>query len=53
MEVWRTRFESVEEMQTVLDEYLVYYNTRRPHNDRCMNGRTPAQTCKIGLPENQ
>jgi hypothetical protein len=28
-------------MQTVLDHYLVEYNTKRPHQGRGMNGRTP------------
>lgn len=27
----RTWFETIEEMQTVLDAYVVGYNTRRPH----------------------
>ena len=27
----RTRFETIEEMQPVLDAYLVSYNTKRPH----------------------
>lgn len=45
----RTRFESVEEMQTVLDEYLVHYNTKRPHQGRNMNRRTPAQAFKNSL----
>ncbi|WP_269580685.1 IS481 family transposase [Roseibium sp. Sym1] len=49
----RTWFESVEEMQTVLDAYLVHYNTRRPHQGRNMNGRTPAQAFKDGLPKIQ
>jgi hypothetical protein len=28
-------------MQTALDQYLVEYNTKRPHQGRGMNGRTP------------
>jgi hypothetical protein len=32
-----------EEMQTVLDTYMVGYNTKRPHQGRCMNGRTPVR----------
>jgi hypothetical protein len=28
-------------MQTILDQYLVEYNTKRPHQGRGMNGRTP------------
>jgi transposase InsO family protein len=34
-------YDSVEEMQKDLDEYLVTYNTKRPHQGRNMNGRTP------------
>ncbi len=49
----RKWFESVEEMKKVLDEYLVQYNTRRPHQGSNMNGRTPAQAFKDGLPQNQ
>lgn len=37
----RTWFETLEEMQTILDQYLLEYNTRRPHQGRGMNGRTP------------
>ena len=47
----RTWFESVEEMQVVLDEYLVHYNTKRPHQGRNMNGRTPLQAFKDGMPK--
>ena len=37
----RTWFETLDEMQAVLDGYLVTYNTKRPHQGRGMNGRTP------------
>lgn len=37
----RTWFETIDEMQVVLDAYLVQYNTKRPHQGRGMNGRTP------------
>src|SRR5215469_15349505 len=37
----RTWFETLEEMQTVLDQYLVEYNAKRSHQGRGMNGRTP------------
>jgi len=47
----RTWFETIEEMQTVLDKWLVTYNTRRPHQGRNMNGRTPLQAFKDGLPK--
>jgi hypothetical protein len=38
-------------MQTSLDDYLVTYNTRRPHQGRGMNGRTPITVFKAGLPK--
>ena len=47
----RTWFETIEEMQGVLNEYLVAYNTRRPHQGRGMNGRTPAKAFIDGLPK--
>ena len=39
----RTWFETIDEMQAVLDTWLEGYNQRRPHQGRGMNGRTPAQ----------
>ena len=42
-------YESVEEMQTDLDAYLVIYNTKRPHQGRNMNGRTPEKVFLEGL----
>jgi transposase InsO family protein/transposase-like protein len=42
-------YESVEEMQKDLDEYLVAYNTQRPPQGRGMNGRTPLQAFRDGL----
>lgn len=47
----RTWFETIEEMQGVLNEYLVAYNTRRPHQGRGMNGRTPAKAFIDSLPK--
>ncbi len=47
----RTWFESVEEMQLVPDSYLIHYNTKRPHQGRNMNGRTPLQAFREGMPE--
>jgi len=44
-------YEAVEEMQRDLDAYLVTYNTKRPHQGRGMNGRTPAKVFKDGLPK--
>ena len=37
------------QMQTVLDDYLVHYNQRRPHQVRGMNGRVPAKALVEGL----
>jgi transposase InsO family protein/transposase-like protein len=34
-------YESLEPMQKDLDVYLEHYNTKRPHQGRNMNGRTP------------
>ena len=34
-------YESVSEIQKDLDEYLVFYNNKRAHQGRMMNGRTP------------
>ena len=45
----KTWFETIEEMQKVLDDYLVVYNTKRPHQGRGMNGRTPARAFSDGL----
>jgi hypothetical protein len=38
-------------MQKVLDDYLVTFNTRRPHQGRGMNGRTPITVFNAGLPK--
>ena len=38
-------------MQAVLDDYLVGYNQRRPHQGRGMKGRTPARAFRDGLPK--
>jgi transposase InsO family protein len=42
-------YESIEEMQKDLDEYLVGYNTKRPHQGRNMKGTTPYTAFKKGL----
>lgn len=48
----RTKFyDSLDEMQKDLDAYLVSYNTKRPHQGRNMNGRTPATVFAAGLPK--
>ena len=46
----KTWFETIEEMQAVLDDYLLGYNTRRPHQGRGMNGRTPVKAFLAGIP---
>jgi hypothetical protein len=45
----RTWFETIEEMQVVLDDWLVSYNTKRPHQGHNMAGRTPRQVFIDGL----
>jgi transposase InsO family protein len=45
----KTWFDTIAEMQAVLDAYLVVYNTKRPHQGRGMNGRTPAKTFVQGI----
>ena len=47
----RTWFETIEEMQAVLDAYLVHYNTKRPHQGRGMQGRTPAKAFVQSVPK--
>ena len=42
-------YESVEEMQKDLDEYLEHYNTKRPHQGRNMNGQPPKKAFIKGL----
>lgn len=44
-------YESLEEMQADLDEYLRLYNHERTHQGRDMNGRTPNQAFLDGLPK--
>ena len=45
----RTWFETVDEMQTVLDAHLIVYNTKRPRQGRGMKGRTPETVFCAGL----
>ena len=44
-------YESVEEMQNDLNEYLAHYNRKRPHQGRGMNGQTPYDIFVKGLPK--
>ena len=46
-------YESLEEMQIDLDEYLRQYNHERTHQGRDMNGRTPNQVFLDGLPKDE
>ena len=46
-----TWYESLDEMQADLDEYLELYNSKRPHRGRKMNGRTPFTVFKAGIPK--
>ncbi len=45
----RTWFETIDEMQKALDAWLITYNTKRPHQGRGMNGRTPLQAFTEGM----
>ena len=38
-------------MQVVLDGHQQGYNTKRPHQGRGMNGRTPAKVFCDGIPK--
>ena len=42
-------YESVEEMQADLDEFLEFYNRKRSHQGYRLNGRTPAQPLREAL----
>lgn len=42
-------YEAVEERQKDLEEYLIVYNTKRPHQGRGMNSRTPLQAFMDGM----
>jgi transposase InsO family protein len=49
----KTWFETIDEMQAVLDIYLISYNAKRPHQGRNMKGRTPQQVFTDGMPKPQ
>lgn len=44
-------YEDIDVMQKDLDEYLLHYNTKRPHQGRNMNGRTPMNVFLFGVKE--
>jgi transposase InsO family protein len=46
-----TWYETIEEMQVALEQYLKRYNTARPHRGRGMNGRTPEEVFRSGSPK--
>jgi transposase InsO family protein len=46
-----TWYESLDEMQSDLDQYLEIYNSKRPHRGRMMNGRTPLTAFRSGIPK--
>jgi transposase InsO family protein len=46
-------YESVDEMQKDLDKYLEFYNTKRTHQGRNMNGMTPEKAFHSGKPVKQ
>jgi transposase InsO family protein len=45
----RTFYESVEALQTDLDAWLIYYNTKRPHQGYRNLGRRPIETIDLYL----
>jgi hypothetical protein len=47
----RAWLESIEDIQAVLDDYIDGYNTKRPHQGRGINGRTPIITFPEELPK--
>jgi hypothetical protein len=47
----RTWFETIEEMQGVLDAYQLGYDTKRHHQGRGMKGRTLAKAFVLGAPK--
>jgi transposase InsO family protein len=46
-------YESIEEMQADLEQYLHHYNHERPHQGRNMNGKTLNQVFLEGLLSDQ
>lgn len=48
-----TFYETTNEMQKDIDEYLKHYNMERAHQGRLMKGRTPYQMFKDGLSKNE
>ena len=44
----RKIYETIEELQTDLDEWINYYNNERTHQGKVCEGRTPLQTPEDG-----
>lgn len=40
---------TIKELQKVLDDWLITYSNKRPHQDRGMNGSAPIQASRDGL----
>ncbi len=49
--IWEITDETIEEMQRYLDAFLLRYDTKRPHQGRNMNGRTPQDAFTDSLPK--
>lgn len=44
-------YDSIDEMKKDLKAFLQTYNIKRPHHGQNINGKTPAQVFKAGLPK--
>ena len=44
--IWLHNFKSIEEIQTVIGQWVNWYNTQRPH--QALNMKTPEQAYKLG-----
>jgi hypothetical protein len=43
-------YESIDQLQTDLDQWIDYYNNQRPHSGRYCYGKTPMQTFADAIP---
>lgn len=46
---WEKWYDDIAEMQKDLDAYLITCNTKRPHQGRGTNGKTPLAVFKSGI----
>jgi transposase InsO family protein len=53
VELRKKNFETLEELELALQEWICRYNTTRPHQGYRNKGRTPYQTVQISLKDNQ